>query len=29
MRRKMTFLIPLWWLILFGALGVCLLLFTD
>jgi hypothetical protein len=29
MRRKVTFLITLWWLILFGALGVCLLLFTN
>lgn len=29
MRRKVTFLITLWWLILFGTLGVCLLLFTN
>lgn len=29
MRRKATFLITLWWLILCGALGCCLLLFTN
>ena len=29
MRRKLTFLVTLWWLIICGALGVCLLLFTN
>ena len=28
MRRKVTFLVTLWWMILCGALGVCLLLFS-
>ncbi|MEZ4629051.1 MAG: hypothetical protein R2912_13525, partial [Eubacteriales bacterium] len=29
MRRKLTFLITLWWVILCGALGACLLLFAE
>ena len=29
MRRKLTFLVTLWWMILCGALGVCLLLFSN
>jgi hypothetical protein len=29
MRRKITFLITLWWVILCGASGVCLLLFAN
>lgn len=29
MRRKGTFLVTLWWVILCGALGVCLLLFAS
>lgn len=29
MRRKLTFLVTLWWMILCGALGVCLLLFAN
>lgn len=29
MRRKGTFLVTLWWTILCGALGVCLLLFAN
>ena len=29
MRRKLTFLVTLWWIILCGALGVCLLLFAN
>lgn len=29
MRRKLTFLITLWWVILCGAVGVCMLLFAG
>ena len=29
MRRKLTFLITLWWVILCGVIGVCMLLFTG
>lgn len=29
MRRKFTFLVTLWWVILCGAAGVCLLLFAN
>lgn len=29
MRRKLTFLVTFWWVILCGALGVCLLLFAN
>lgn len=29
MRRKLTFLVTLWWVILCGVLGVCLLLFAN
>ncbi len=29
MRRKLTFLITLWWMIVCGAVGVCMLLFAD
>ncbi len=29
MRRKFTFLVTLWWLILCGTVGVCLLLFAN
>ena len=29
MRRKLTFLVTLWWVILCGVLGACLLLFTS
>jgi hypothetical protein len=29
MKRKAAFVLTLWWLILCGALGVCLLLFTE
>ncbi len=29
MNRKMSFVLTLWWLILCGTLGVCLLLFAD
>ena len=29
MRRKLSFLITLWWIILCGALGVCMLLFAN
>lgn len=29
MRRKLTFLVTFWWLILCGVLGVCLLLFAN
>ncbi|NLI53100.1 MAG: hypothetical protein GX417_02115 [Clostridiales bacterium] len=29
MRRKFTFLVTLWWVILCGALGACLLLFAN
>lgn len=29
MNRKISFLLTLWWLILCGALGVCLLLFAE
>lgn len=29
MRRKLTFLVTLWWMVLCGALGVCLLLFSN
>ena len=29
MRRKLTFLITLWWIILCGVIGVCMLLFAG
>lgn len=29
MRRKLTFLITLWWVILCGVIGVCMLLFAG
>lgn len=29
MRRKLSFLITLWWVILFGVIGVCMLLFAG
>lgn len=29
MRRKLTFLVTLWWMIVCGAVGVCMLLFAD
>jgi hypothetical protein len=29
MRRKFTFLVTLWWMIVCGAVGVCMLLFAD